>query len=221
MNTRYQCLACGAPIPLDDINVATDVALCRACGRTSAFSLLQAAVDTASSMGEPPRGIRIERDFMGGGTTLTYKRMQPFVWILIPFTLVWSGGSMGGIYGTQILKRAFDWKMSLFGLPFLFGTVVLLTVILLGLFGKRRITLQHGSGSVFHGIGRLGRTRRFTYSRDARVSFRKATMQRNTVPTEEIVVTGAGSTFALCATLPDEPKRFVAGWLQREIARGS
>ncbi|HQA38902.1 MAG TPA: hypothetical protein PLW27_08350 [Kiritimatiellia bacterium] len=120
MNTRYQCLACGAPIPLDDINVATDVALCRACGRTSAFSLLQAAVDTASSMGEPPRGIRIERDFMGGGTTLTYKRMQ-----------------------------------------------------------------------------------------------------RNNVPTEEIVVTGAGSTFALCATLPDEPKRFVAGWLQREIARGS
>ncbi len=221
MNTRYLCLTCGAPIPLDDINVATDVALCRACGHTCAFSLLQAAVDTASNMGEPPRGIHIERDYMGGGTTLTYKRVQPYVLFLIPFTLVWSGVSMSGIYGTQILKRAFDWKMSLFGLPFLFGTVVLLTLILLALFGKHQITLQHGNGRVFHGIGPLGRTRRFTYSRDVRISFRRSNIRHNNVTHEEIVVTGANSTFALCATLPDEPKRFIAGWLQREIARGS
>ena len=31
----------------------------------------------------------------------------------------------------------------------------------------------------------------------------------------------AGAAFDNRATLPDEPKRFIAGWLQREIARGS
>jgi hypothetical protein len=221
MNNQYACLTCGAAIPLEDINVAGDVALCRKCGGTSAFSLISAAPGTADGTGEPPRGVRIERDFMGGGVTLTYKRISPVVFFLIPFTAVWSGGSLGGIYGSQILKQTFDWKMSLFGLPFLIGTVVLLGVVLMALFGKRQLTLQRGNGTVFHGIGKIGRTQRFTYSREARVSLRNSRIQRNDVPYDEIAVINQGSTFGLFATMPDKPKRFIAGWLQREIARGS
>jgi hypothetical protein len=222
MSNVYTCLTCGAAIPLDDINVAADVALCRKCGNTSAFSLLHASAGLSSAgTGDPPRGIRIERDFMGGGVTLTCKRISPIAFFLIPFTALWSGVSMFGIYGSQIMKRAFDWKMSLAGLPFLLGTVVLLSVILMALFGKRQITLRHGSGTVFHGVGRIGWTRRFTYSREARVAFRKTNIHHNKVPYEEIVVTGPGTAFGLCATVPDELKRFIAGWLQREIARGS
>jgi recombinational DNA repair protein (RecF pathway) len=34
VNLPYECLHCGQPINLEDTNVATDVALCRACGQS-------------------------------------------------------------------------------------------------------------------------------------------------------------------------------------------
>ena len=38
METAFRCPMCHAVIPANDVNVATDLALCRACGRTSSFA---------------------------------------------------------------------------------------------------------------------------------------------------------------------------------------
>ena len=222
MNGQYTCLTCGAAIPLDDINVASDIALCRKCGNASAFSLIYDASGLADAgTGEPPRGVRVERDLMGGGVSIIYKRIDRSVFFLIPFTLIWSGVSIGGLYGTQLMNQSFDWKMSLFGIPFLIGTIFLVSSTLMGLFGKHTITLKRGEGTVFRGIGKLGRTRTFTYSRDARISLRPSIIRHNNGSCDEIEVASQGKTFGMCVAIPTDPQRFIAGLLQREIARGS
>lgn len=45
---------------------------------------------------------------------------------VVPFTCVWSGISLGGIYGRQVSSGQFDPTSSLFGLPFLIGSVFLI-----------------------------------------------------------------------------------------------
>jgi hypothetical protein len=57
------------------------------------------------------------------GIEITYRRLSPVVLFLIPFTALWSGVSMWGIYGRQLVQGKFDPAHSLFGLPFLLGTM--------------------------------------------------------------------------------------------------
>jgi hypothetical protein len=40
MPREYECPSCHAAIPMDDVNVKKDLALCRACGQSTAFSLI-------------------------------------------------------------------------------------------------------------------------------------------------------------------------------------
>jgi hypothetical protein len=76
---------------------------------------------------------------------------------------VWSGGSLGGIYGTQIMKGEFSLLMSLFGIPFLLGSVLFWSLALMAICGKVEVTLGDNS-SVFTGVGPLGMRRRFDWS---------------------------------------------------------
>jgi hypothetical protein len=223
MNSQYTCLTCGAAIPLDDINVSGDIALCRKCGNTSAFSLVSGASGLVGSegAGEPPRGVWVERDPMGGGVTITHKRVSPLALFFIPFTLLFGGGSFCAFYGTQLMSGTFVLSDTLAGIPFMIGAAILICVTLTVLFGKYAITLRRGEGTVFFGVGKLGRMRHFTYSRDAKISLRPSDIKRNNTPVDEIVVLNRGDTFGMCALLPDKPKRFIAGLLQREIARGT
>ena len=121
----YSCSSCGAGIVLADVNVSTDIALCRACGKTMPFSDI-APIPGAADMDltRPPKGVRVE-DSPIRGRSIIYRKISPVVFFLIPFTAAWSGFSMTGIYGRQIAKGEFDPASSLLGLPFLIGAIVL------------------------------------------------------------------------------------------------
>jgi hypothetical protein len=222
-NIHYNCPSCGAPLPLGGIDVASDSALCRKCGGRASFSELCAADEIASAGAmEPPRGVRVESDLAGGGVTISFRRVDRDMWFLVPFTLLWGGGSIGMIYVSQFVKSTFDLKQSLQGLPFLFVTIFLICNVMFGLFGKHEIMLRRGEGVWFCGVGKIGRARRFSYSRDAKVALRpsdKYNFQKEIG--DEIVVTSRRQKFAMCAKLPNASKPFIAGVLQREIARGS
>jgi len=82
---------------------------------------------------------------------------------LILFTAVWGGGSMIGIYGSQIKSGHFDVSKSPLSLPFLIGTIVLCSITAFLLFGRWEIKLRRGEGIVFTGVGQLGWRRRFTF----------------------------------------------------------
>ena len=196
------CPSCKATIPVEDINVSTDLALCRACGKTYRFSELASGSPPAGpDLATPPSGVWYEKrpsGFRIGATTRSWMAV-----FLIPFTLVWSGFSLSMIYGRQVQKGQFDLFSSLFGLPFLIGTCFLLAGCALAVAGKTEVTRDGDRLSVFTGIGWLGLTRTYAWSDfgSAREDFTAGSWSTNANP--------RGRTIAL------EGKRritFGSGW---------
>ena len=213
------CPGCRHPIPLDDINVAKDLALCRACGKTWTFSQVNAAKALAGvDLGHPPKGVRVTE--YQGSTKIVYHRISPTLLFLIPFTALWSGFSMYGIYGSQIRQGKFDLFSSLFGLPFLMGTVVLCMVILFGLFGRWEINLRRGEGNCFVGIGPFGWRRRFKGGPGARASLEMSSFRTNNQPQESILIEDGGTKIiSFGATLGKrDVKVFIAAAISRALA---
>lgn len=163
-----RCPTCGCVLPMDDVNVARDLALCRGCERTYRFADLvaesrQPPFDPAS----PPPGAWFEETFDGFRVGATTRSLLAF--FLVPFMLFWSGGSLGGIYGSQIAKGQFDLVPSLLGLPFLAGTIFLGGIAVMTVCGRVVVTVAGDEGEVFTGIGPFGYRRRFRWSGISRV----------------------------------------------------
>ena len=113
---NYFCPKCGAEIPLSDINVSADLMLCKSCGETSSFAeAINEVGDESVLVKPPPKHLRIETDPMDPErrTTITYKKISPLALFFVPFTCVWAGFSMMGIYGSQIIKGEFNLEQSL------------------------------------------------------------------------------------------------------------
>ena len=85
MPESYHCRSCGALIALADVNVAADLALCRTCGKTMAFSGI-APIPGAGDVDlqRPPKGVRIE-DSPIRGRSIIYRKLSPVLIFLIPF----------------------------------------------------------------------------------------------------------------------------------------
>jgi hypothetical protein len=210
MPTEFRCPLCRSAIAADDVNVATDIALCRACGKTSAFSVVSGVAEVSlDALHKPPPSIRLNRD-PRGARTLVYRRASPILWFLVPFAAFWSGGSMWGIYGRQLAKGQFDLTQSLFGIPFVIGTVILLGVIAYLAFGRWQINLRGGAGTVFTGVGPFGWTRRFSYNRQSVVSLRSTNVSRNDVPLKGVLVRTNDTDFVFGALMNEDARRFIA-----------
>ena len=123
---EIMCPSCRSKIATADINVSTDVALCRACGNTLSLSEIVGGIRTGPiNLKSPPSGAWYEptpNGFTAGATTRSW-----FALFIVPFTCVWAGGSMSGIYGTQIASGHFNLGTSIFGIPFLIGSCVLVS----------------------------------------------------------------------------------------------
>jgi DNA-directed RNA polymerase subunit RPC12/RpoP len=215
MQPKYSCIHCGKPVDLDDTNVTTDVALCRSCGKSMSFSAIAQQPDLAAvDLTAPPKGLRVGQSLISG-VEITYRRFSPIVLFLIPFTALWSGVSMWGIYGRQLVQGKFDPAQSLFGLPFLLGTIVLLIIITYLLFGHWRIHVGRGECEIFSGVGPLGRRRRIRLERGSLVRIEASTLKVNNVPQQHIVITTGDEQLKFGATLPVEVRAFLAAVLQR------
>ena len=215
--TGCVCPYCKANIPLDDVNVATDIALCRACQRTCAYSLACSEAEISTDLlNAPPKTIKMETGF-NGETTIVYHKLSPLLFFFIPFTALWSGGSMIGIYGTQIWNDKFDLGQSLFGIPFLIGTIGLLSVIAYMVFGKWIITLDRGQGTIFVGVGSLGWTRQFSYNKDSLVSLRMTSVRVNEVSQRGVFVRTDDKDFVFGALLKEDAKRFIAAAILQQV----
>ena len=137
--------------------------MCRPCNEAFAVSeaVHQPAVNQ-KALDDPPKGAwltRTPKEAVIGATT-----RSKGAFFLLPFTLVWAGGSLGGIYGTQIASGEFQPLLCLFGLPFLIGSIFLSGMTLMSLFGKVEVRFDYHGDRVFTGIGPIGWTRKFVLS---------------------------------------------------------
>ena len=134
------------PIATEDLAPAQGLAVCRFCEKPFPLAASQAAVpyERRPSVPEPtpPKGVSLV-ETMDGFQLFISTRSWAAVF-LVPFTLVWSGGSLGGIYGTQFAKGYFSLTMSLFGLPFLIGSVFLIGLTVMAVAGRSIVELAGG-----------------------------------------------------------------------------
>lgn len=203
---KVTCTTCEALIPATQINVATDVAVCPQCDEVFVLSSLVLTQDVPPDfdLDNPPAGAWYINDFQGwriGATTRTYN-----AFFLVPFMCVWSGLSLGGIYGTQIVKGEFDLGMSLFGIPFVLGTLVFGTIALMSAIGRVEISVQDKAGRIFTGIGPFGWTRRFDWSEVTRIE--EDVLSYEYSGSNGRVIALIGKSRLKCASMMTDPRRY-------------
>jgi len=209
------CPSCGSKIAMDDINVSTDIALCRNCGRNFSYSELVAGTATAGAdLNAPPSGAWFQElpgGFRVGATTRSWMAL-----FLVPFTCVWSGISMSGIYGTQIRSGHFDPGSSLFGLPFLIGTFFLVGMCVMNVAGRVELALNGDNLSVFIGVGPVGWKRTYLWSEfsSVREGFGSNTYNWNRQP--GIVLEGK-RRLAFGSMLSEQRRYFVLSVLRKML----
>ena len=104
------------------------------------------------SLDHPPRGIRMERS-LDGDTIIRMPILTAITLIMFLFALFWNG-----FIAFYIIKED---DFGLFLVPFITLGLYTLFSAFVGIFGKCEIRLGVGEGSVFTGIGSIGRTKRF------------------------------------------------------------
>ena len=232
MTKTYACPKCGHDVPLDKINVAKDIMLCPSCGETSCFSDVVGEIDERRHAddvrgrlnGAPPKHLKVECDPMDptGRIVLTQRKFSKGALFLVPFTCVWAGGSMGLIYGTQIYSGKFNLGVSLFGIPFLLGSLFLGFICLFALgAGKHMLTLERGKGRFFWEIGPIGFWRNFTYDRQTKVKQGYTRYQSNGQSQLELHLThpGGSDTVHICTGMDEDSIDYVEAVLKREVSR--
>ena len=164
MASNIVCPRCHEFIPLEDVNVSADIALCRRCGENWSYADMVNRQDAGRFDDlRPPSGAWHVSGMNGFEVGISTRSFAAF--FLVPFMCVWSGFSLGGIYGTQVFSGVFNLGMSLFGIPFVLGTLLFGSFALMTVCGKVVVKVQGGSGSVFTGVGPIGRTQRFDWNK--------------------------------------------------------
>lgn len=156
------CPNCHKEVISQNLNVQTDIGKCQNCYTLFKISeQMNQTSDPAFDMNDIPKGAWLRQEF--NGFVLGASTRHLIALFLVPFMVVWSGGSLGGLYGTQIANGEFDLFMTLFSIPFLIGSVVFWSLTLMVIFGKIEITFDKEGGTVFTGIGKIGIKRHFIW----------------------------------------------------------
>ena len=157
---EFHCPECGLPIEVADLAPAQGVAVCRFCEKPYPFAACQQAVPYEQRNIVPeqvlPKGVTLAETMDGFRLTLSTRSCVAF--FLVPFTMFWAGGSVGGIYGMQIAKGEFNLWISLFGLPFLVGSIFLIAITVMTVAGRCVVELAGGKFSIRTGALGVYRT---------------------------------------------------------------
>jgi hypothetical protein len=213
---KLTCPKCRSEIPLEDVNVSTDIALCRQCEKTHSLAELSADGEVADvDTSQPPKGAWYRsqgNEFEVGATA-----RSALAFFLVPFTLIWSGGSLGGIYGSQFAKGKFELTQSLFGIPFLLGSCVLIPLALMAAAGKVVARGSGDQGSVFLGVGPIGWNRKFRWSdiKAARMGLTKWQQNHRNLPVIELE---GVKNMRFGSQLSEKRREFMLAVLRRRVS---
>jgi hypothetical protein len=221
LSKLLKCPKCGQEMALADVNMAQDMALCRACNYAGPFLNTTVVPDlTDEEMARPPKRVSLQREF-GDALTITCRPKRAILLFLVPFTLFWSGLSMAGIYIVPLATGRFEWKLGLFGLPFLIGTIVLGMIILNVLLGKTTVTLMKGKVAVGKHLLGWRRIRELECGKSTTVTIERSGYRVNNVPQPEIVLRNGGKELKFGAMgLSNEAQKYVAAVLRRAAGGG-
>lgn len=213
---RVTCPTCKKTIESTSINIEKDVAHCIDCNEIFPISpLIKKEANALShvNLNNPPKGLYFNE--ADGELKITISTRSYAALFFIPFTLAWGGGSMAGIYGTQILNLKFSLVQSLFGLPFLMGTIALTALSLMTVLGNIVVTLTNYECTVFTGIGSLGIIKTCKLSENTEIEEQNYTSNNNN-QNSIIQITGINQ-ISFGSFLKREQKIFVIKLLREKL----
>ena len=162
------CPKCNYTLPGENINIQANIGKCDSCGNVFSVSeTINSTINNAFNINNPPSGTWFRRDY--NEVIIGASTRSAIAFFLVPFMLIWSGGSLGGIYGTQIINGEFEVTSSLFGIPFLLGSLFFWGITVMAIWGKVEITMDRQGGNVFTGVGKIGLTKSFNWKHVSRV----------------------------------------------------
>lgn len=85
---ELKCPTCGALLAMEDVNMATDMALCRACNKISRFSDLVQEERDEKILDSIPRRMSVLKT--ARGLEVTYRRPKGVGFFLLLFALIWN-----------------------------------------------------------------------------------------------------------------------------------
>ena len=186
---KIQCPNCRETVPPDQVNMANDLAFCPRCNE--GFKVSEGVdMDSfdESVMYNPPKGTWYREGIQGHVIGATTRSAAAF--FLVPFMCVWSGISLGGIYGSQIASGKFNLGISLFGIPFLLGSIFFWAITLMTLCGKVEVKIGPSESTVFTGVGSLGWRRRFNWYEVKTIREEFSNVRQNGRPMRTITIEG-------------------------------
>jgi hypothetical protein len=137
---------------------------------------------------------------------------------IVPFTCVWAGGSMFGIYGTQLIKGHFSLGPSLFGIPFLIGSIFLVSWCAMSVLGTVTVSVHGDRLAIFTGVGPLGITRVANLSefKTAREDWGYGSMNNNR--SSRVIRLEGARAMAFGSTLSTERRYFLLSAVQSALS---
>jgi hypothetical protein len=242
------CPKCQRVIPVEDVNVANDIAFCRNCNLSHRLSSLTfgTAVDESVDVSRPPAGTWFQRDGTGVVIGATHRALGQAFGLLF-FCLFWNGivsvfvcfaaastlqhlgvslphwlpspTSKGGI-GIPVGLTIFLW---LFLTPFIAIGLGMVTAFLSCIGGRTELRVQGSEAVLFSGVGPLGFRKRFLTSEvtDVRIEERRWNDSNgNSRRNNRIVIETTQKPINFGSMLSAERRRFVAGAAKRELLHG-
>lgn len=181
-----KCPACGAALAVEDVNMATDMVLCRACSRISKFSDLVQEERDEDILDSIPRRMKVAKT--ARGLEVTYKKPKGSGLFLLFFSLFWNSITCFFLFVVMGKVPPEIWFFKLFFIPFILIGLGTLLGALYVLFGHMKLTLTPGRGELFRGIGNMGRRQQFLLAKDSRISIEASNLQKNHQVLYKIVV---------------------------------
>lgn len=232
------CPDCRAAIPVGDVNVAKDIAFCRACNKGHAISevvrgaVAPPAVDVAS----PPPGAWCRDDGREVVIGATARSLSTGVFFLL-FATLWNGITWTMLIGTLsgAMQPATGGQPApptpptppppatfivLFLTPFVLIGIATAIAAAFSLMGRVEAVITAEHARIFTGVGSLGWTRRFNPPAVTAVTIEPASWRSNRRAVYQVVLKGAGRAGAdlrFASGLSNDRKRFVAGALRTQL----
>lgn len=187
VTSNVRCASCGAQLPSEQINVATDTAHCLGCGTVGKLSeLLVTKRNAESFVGEPPAGVSFQQDGEGFEIVSTIRSL--LLVFMLPFAVAWI--SFLSFFISQMPADG-PVQMKLFMLPFVVAGIALLTTCVLMALGRVSVGAKGYEGWVFIGVGSLGWTRRFSWRDIERIEEGRTSFQVNGTNQPTILLSGS------------------------------
>lgn len=207
-----KCPKCNTLILAENINIQNNIAKCSSCSYVFKASDGLNDSDAKFQINQPPSGAWYEpqpNEIIIGATTRSATALY-----LIPFTCIWSGFSLSMLYGSQIANQQFSLFESLFGIPFLIGSIFMIKQCLISVFGKVEIHANREGGTIFTGIGSIDRKKPFLWRDVSTINNGTSRPWFQRYDQEAIVMEGATS-YTFGSDLNEERRYYILNALKK------